>query len=339
MQIIKKRAYARAGLIGNPSDGYNGKTIAVSVCNFYAEVVLYEWHELEILPQPGDQARFTSIANLHDNIVHHGYYGGVRLIKATIKTFYDYCQQHKITLHTRNFSIRYLSTIPMQVGLGGSSAIITATLRTLMEFYEVPIAERVQPSLVLSVERDELGIEGGLQDRVIQVMEGAVVMDFSESAMETIDGFTCGRYQPLDPSSLPPLYLAWRQSSSEPTEVFHNDLRARYDANDAAVVGAMRAFADLTDTATQAIEIGDNTALAMSMDSNFNLRQSICVLNPRHVDMIEAARSVGASAKYAGSGGAIIGICDSDDVYAQLEHVLGALDCDIIRPAISPVSL
>ena len=28
MEIIRKRAYARAGLLGNPSDGYNGKTIS-----------------------------------------------------------------------------------------------------------------------------------------------------------------------------------------------------------------------------------------------------------------------------------------------------------------------
>lgn len=41
MQIIRKRAYARAGLLGNPSDGYNGKTVSLIVRNFWAEVVLY----------------------------------------------------------------------------------------------------------------------------------------------------------------------------------------------------------------------------------------------------------------------------------------------------------
>ena len=29
MLLIRKRAYARAGLVGNPSDGYHGKTISV----------------------------------------------------------------------------------------------------------------------------------------------------------------------------------------------------------------------------------------------------------------------------------------------------------------------
>ena len=36
--VITRRAYARIGLLGNPSDGFFGKTIAVSLQNFYAEV-------------------------------------------------------------------------------------------------------------------------------------------------------------------------------------------------------------------------------------------------------------------------------------------------------------
>ncbi|MDP5359054.1 MAG: FAD-dependent oxidoreductase, partial [Paracoccaceae bacterium] len=87
---------------------------------------------------------------------HHGD-GGIRLVKATIKKFVQYCDQRGVRLADRNFSVRYESNIPRQVGLAGSSAIIVATLRCLMEFYGVPIAKRVQPSLALSVETDELG--------------------------------------------------------------------------------------------------------------------------------------------------------------------------------------
>ena len=32
----------RVGLMGNPSDGFNGKTIAMSISNFWAEVTLVE---------------------------------------------------------------------------------------------------------------------------------------------------------------------------------------------------------------------------------------------------------------------------------------------------------
>jgi hypothetical protein len=87
MIIIRKRAYARAGLIGNPSDGYHGRTISISVRNFWAEVVLYEWDTVDIVLAEDDRARFSSIADLARDVKLHGYYGGIRLIKATIKRF------------------------------------------------------------------------------------------------------------------------------------------------------------------------------------------------------------------------------------------------------------
>ena len=59
MIIIRKRAYARAGLLGNPSDGYHGKTISIIVRNFWAQVVLYEWDSVDIVLAENDRARFT----------------------------------------------------------------------------------------------------------------------------------------------------------------------------------------------------------------------------------------------------------------------------------------
>src|SRR5438309_1372844 len=117
MLLIRKRAYARAGLIGNPSDGYNGKTISIIVRNFYAEVVLYEWDTLDIVLASDDRAKFSSIRDLAKDVKSHGYYGGIRLIKATIKRFVEYCDREGINLHDRNFSIRYETNIPRQVGL------------------------------------------------------------------------------------------------------------------------------------------------------------------------------------------------------------------------------
>ncbi len=334
MLLIRKKAYARAGLVGNPSDGYFGKTISIIVRNFWAEVTLYEWEDVEIVWSQEDQSTFRSVEELARDVQLHGYYGGVRLVKATIKKFVEYCHREGHRLHARNFSIRYQSNIPRQVGLAGSSAIIVATLRALMEFYELEIPLQVQPSLALSVEKEELGIAAGLQDRVIQVYEGMVYMDFARERMKTIHGLSCGVYEPLDPALLPPLYLAYSVDVSEPTEVFHNNLRARFEQGEPQVVEAMRQFARFAAEARQAILAGDATALGRLVDANFDLRRSICRLPDAQIQMIERARAAGATAKFAGSGGAILGTYPNEQTFERLKEELGAIHCQVIRPLI-----
>jgi glucuronokinase len=334
MQLLRRRAYARAGLVGNPSDGYNGRTVSFIIRNLWAEVVLYEWDEIEILWSSEDKSRFQSVHDLAHDVRLHGYYGGVRLVKATIKRFVEYCDLKGITLHDRNFSIRYQSSIPRNVGLAGSSAIIVSTLRALMDFYEVQIPLEIQPSLALSVETRELGITGGLQDRVIQCYEGLVSMDFSKEKMTTRDGYECGVYERLDPALLPPVYIAYCDELGEPTEVIHNNLRQRFDRGDADVVQAMKTFAGLAGQAYQALVDHDAALLARLIDTNFDTRRSICQLHPGHIDMIERARSVGATAKFAGSGGAIVGTYVDEAMFAALQQELGQIQCVVLKPMI-----
>ena len=334
MLLIRKKAYARAGLIGNPSDGYHGKTISVIVRNFWAEVTLYEWDDVEVVWSQEDQSRFRSVQELVRDVQLHGYYGGVRLVKATIKKFVEYCEAQQHPLHQGNFSVRYHTNVPRQVGLAGSSAIIVATLRCLMEFYGVEIPRQVQPSLVLSVENEELGIAAGLQDRVIQVYEGLVYMDFDRQRMQRHSGFTCGVYEPLDASLLPPLYVAYSTDLSEPTEVVHNDLRARYQRGDPQVVEAMARFGELTVEAREAILAGDSGRLGKLIDANFDLRCSICRIAEKHREMVRRARRAGATAKFAGSGGAIIGLCPDQATFERLKAELEPIRCNVFRPVI-----
>src|SRR4051812_44894993 len=204
--IITTHAYARAGLIGNPSDGYFGKTISFLIRNFKVTAHLWESPHFEILTSHGDLGRFDSVTDFLRDVKLHGYYGGMRLIKAAIKRFNDYCRHNDIELKHRNFTVSFTSDIPRLVGLSGSSAIVTAMYRALMQFYEVKIPKETLPTLILATEKDELGISAGLQDRVIQVYEGMVYMDFDKDHM---DKHGHGIYEELRPRQMPPLYLAF----------------------------------------------------------------------------------------------------------------------------------
>jgi len=329
--IIETHSYPRAAVIGNPSDGYFGKTIAFLFSNFKASVQLYHSPELKIYPQGLDITSFDSIHQLVENVKKQGYYGGLRLLKATIKVFYDYCQKQDIKIDKRNFTIRYKSNIPLRLGLAGSSAIITACLKALMSFYAVGIPKATIANLVLSVETDELGIAAGLQDRVAQAFEKPVFMDFNKNVMEK-QGY--GNYELLKADNFKNMYIAFRKNLSEGTEVVHNNLRARYNIGEKVVLEAMEKWIGLTDAYREALQKNDQQAIHNLINQNFDLRRSLIPISSGNIDMVETARSVGASAKFTGSGGAIIGTYTDETMYQNLTTAFDHKEIEVIKPKI-----
>lgn len=326
-------AYARAGLIGNPSDGYYGKTISVLVRDFTAKVSLYENPEIEIVPSFQDRMRYSSMEELARDVANNGYYGGIRLMKAAIRKFHGYCESHRIALPPHNFSIRYRSTIPRRLGLAGSSALVTATMRCLMEFYDLEIPKEHLPNLILSVETEELGIAAGLQDRVIQVYEGVVYMDFRKDFMDR-QGY--GQYEYLDPELLPPLFIAYREDLGEGSETIHQTVRDRWLEGDPEVRAAMTDFAAYAEQARELLLAGRGREIGPLLDQNFDRRCSIYKVAPENIDMVRRAREAGAHAKLAGSGGAIIGTYDDEAMYERLEQTMTDGGFRVFKPQIQP---
>jgi glucuronokinase len=329
--MIETYAYARAGLLGNPSDGYFGRTIALSVRNFRARVLLYPSARLEIKPSKADMPVFESLDDLYATTRWRGYYGGIRIIQALLVRFIDYCHEQGIELENRNFTLEYESTIPLRLGLGGSSSIITAALRAICQYYGVEIPLPVQAKLVLETETRELGVPAGPQDRVIQVYEGLVYMDFARELMEA-RGY--GEYERLDPALLPDIYVAYRTSLSEGTEVFHNNVRERWNRGDPEVVNAMKRWADIAAEGRAALLARDAQRLAQLINENFDLRARIYRISRGNLEMIETARRAGASANFAGSGGAIVGSYSDESVYRKLEADMRQIGVGVLKPEI-----
>jgi len=325
-------AFARAGLLGNPSDGYFGKVISVTVKNFSARVMIEESSEVRLVPPADEEERYASLGGLAESVVLYGYYGGIRLVKAALKKFYDYCRSNGVALHDKNFSVRYASDIPRQVGMGGSSAIVTAVLRALMSFYGAAIPIEAQPSLVLSAEKDELDINAGLQDRVAQVYEGCLYMDFDR---ELIRDRGYGRYERLDASLLPPLYLAYKPALGKVSGRVLNEIRVKYDRGDPFTLETLKKLAGLADQGREAILGRDRARLARLIDENFDLRRSIMTIHPANQEMIDAARGCGASAHFAGSGGSILGTYQNEAMYSRLSRELNRLGAAVVKPIVA----
>ena len=153
-------------------------------------------------------------------------------------------------------------------------------------------------------------IPAGLQDRVIQAYEGLVFMDFDQEVMDR-QGY--GNYEPLDPALLPPLYVAYsHRTCRKGTEVFHNDIRSRFNRGEKAVVDAMQHWADLAAGNPRSAGGGRGNEIGPLIDANFDKRRSLYRISDGNLRMVETARSVGATAKFTGSGGAIVGTYEDE---------------------------
>jgi glucuronokinase len=278
------RAFARAALAGNPSDGYGGAVLAVCVPALAAHA--------EATPAPRSTSNPPSA-----------------LVDAAVARF-----------ARGGCSVRWRTEVPREVGLAGSSAIVTATVRALCALHDHVLPPDDLAEMVLAVEVEDLGIAAGPQDRYAQAHEGLVLMDF---------GGPRPRVERLDVALLPPLYLAWRTDAAQTSHAVHGSLRER--AGEAAVRAAMARLADHARSARDALRAGDSAAFARAIDASYDERAALIDLDPRHAAMVHAARGAAASANYAGSGGAIVGTLPAAGAAAP-EAALRALGCDVIAP-------
>jgi glucuronokinase len=178
-------------------------------------------------------------------------------------------------------------------------------------------------------ETEELGIAAGLQDRVIQCYEGCVYMDFDKSLIEK-QGH--GLYERINPALLPKLYVAYNTNLSKVSGKVHSDVRARFDRGEKEVIDVLGQIGQKAKEGYTALLEERPDDLHELMNQNFDLRCKIYNVPDSNKRLINEARSCGASAKFAGSGGTIIGIYKDDDMLNQLFVKLKKHNARVIKP-------
>lgn len=345
--MISHTVPARAGLLGNPSDGYGGRTLAVTVPAFGATVEVVASNGFEIVPQPTDLPQWSSAGDLLERVSAEGYGTGPQLLAATVNTFANLLATQipddaMDAFRDLSLSLSYRTTIPRQVGLAGSSALIIATLRCLVdvvtgscpEISEAPIADLCVPdevlaSVALAVETEELGVTAGLQDRVVQTIGGLVAMDFGEMSTNARFGVRHGSYRQVDGSHLPPLFVAYRTSAAEPSDRYHRHLRERYDAGDATVRELLHRLAGLAVEGEAALRWNSPDRFGRLLAENMRLRRQLAPVSDNQLELVEVASDCDAPATFAGSGGAVVGAYGDRQHLADICSAMAARDAEV----------
>jgi glucuronokinase len=283
MRSGRGSAPARAALAGNPSDGYGGRVLAVALPDLGAEA--------SVEPAAADDV-------------------DGELARAALTRFRA---RFAVDDPVR---IRWSTTVPREVGLAGSSAIVIAVLRALLDASGEALGTDELAREALAAETEELGIAAGLQDRLVQSHGALLAMDFASRELEV-----------LDPALLPPLYVAWHPEAASPSGVIHAALRERADE----VRPVMGELAALAARARDALLAGHAEAFAASVDGSLDARARIMPIHPRVQRMASLARAAGASANSAGSGGAVVGTV-STEAWPDLREAFTKEGCGVLRP-------
>lgn len=291
------RAYPRAGLLGNPSDIYGGRVIAFSFEDFHAEVTIESAPQREIAPDGG-------------------------LLEALWTLF---AERHLPAGAAPTFVMRLESNIPRQVGLAGSSAILVAGLRALMDRFAVRIEPIVQAELALEVESEVLGIVAGPMDRVIQVFEGVQYIDCKRPLRA--DGVRA-----IDPARLPPVFIAYDPNPGQESGVVHSPVRERWLRGDPDVRRTIAIFPGLADRGYACVQSGDVRGLMPLLNENFDTRASIFDISARNRELVRVGREHGAATGFAGSGGAVVGLVEDAARLPVLEAAYRRAGFEFVRP-------
>lgn len=293
---------------------------AVDAFNATVELEPIEGSGIEITAGEDDLPAWSGVDDLVDRIDRFGYGTGTQLLAAAVRTFVDVCDSVE---HPRpsGFRLSYQSTIPRQVGLAGSSALVVATMRCLAEFVELEIPDHVVPSIALRTETEQLGITAGLQDRVVQTFGGLVSMDFGSMEVDGRFGVAHGTYEREEAASLPPLFLAYREMAAEPSGNYHAALRARFEAGDGVVRDTMRALAGVVVEGRAVLRWKADDRFGELIGENMRLRRRLGPLPEAQLQLVDLASELEAPSTFTGSGGAVVGVCQDG---AHLEALQAA---------------
>ena len=100
------------------------------------------------------------------------------------------------------------------------------------------------------------------------------------------------------------------------------------------VIKTLEKIADIAEIGKKLLLAGDKEGLFAIMNENFDLRSRIMKINDSNQKMIQTARQCGASAKFAGSGGAIIGMYKDKDMFSRLAAEFDKIQVKLIKPTI-----
>jgi len=312
LRKVTASASGRAGILGNPTDGYGGTFISCSIPQ-RATVTLEPGDVLSatLELQPAERENVASTATravteksaefrrpqdfqLSDD--------GLDVVRAVAR----FLGRERLTCH-----IHIRTDVPVQCGLAGSTAVLASLLAGAVRLLgDEPTPENPQyryllAEMVRTVELHFLEVQCGYQDQYMTVFGGLNSMDFrGKELYRTLDQEIFATVEPLGHlvDRLPLLIISTglRRVSGR----ILKPVRDRWLEGDPVIRRGYRQIAELARLGKRALLSRDWRTFARLMNQNHSVQQQAGASGGRIDEAIELALDAGAwGAKLAGAGG------------------------------------
>jgi D-glycero-alpha-D-manno-heptose-7-phosphate kinase len=259
------------------------------------------------------------------------YDGKLDLVKAAIRKL--------VKAEHRGFDLFIHSDAPPGSGLGASSAMMVVLVGLLKEYENLPLTDYEIADLACVIERDELGIQGGLQDQYAAAFGGFNYIEFLPDHVVVnplkinLDVLNELQYN---------LLLCYTGTMRLSGHIIQDQVD-RYERRDEKTMHALRELKALTIEMKNALlrrEL-DNFGELLHKEWQFKKTLSSKISNPQLDMLYDIARANGAlggKITGAGGGGYMLLYCPAErkhDAAAKLKE----LGCTIIDISFEPMGL
>lgn len=292
------------------------------------------------------EIRQEEIVPKNCNEIKRKSYGELKLIYASIIRFFEMNSCFKEKFLNSNIEIGVCSTIPKQSGLGGSTAIIIATLYGLAKYFnlynnlvilrenEFPINKDTIAEIATKIEDEDLQITAGYSDRYVISRGGLCFCSYygklthKELSMEPLAVYD--RIDKVYKINTLPIIICFSGVFHKSGDI-HTRLRGLYLKKDPKIINGYKKLAEISWKSRFAIMkqdwilLGDyfkkNTEIMNQIMRNAGFKHGIGLVNNILIRIIEEHPEVyAAKLTGAGGGGSVFALVNPDKKQEILEY-------------------
>jgi len=155
---IIQSAHARVNLIGEHTD-YTGGFVLPTLLKFKTtiEITANSEKTYQVYSEHFNEKKtFNDFIKSKNN-------DWIDYIKGCLFVFYNECKY----ISNKHLNIYISSDIPMERGISSSSALCVGVIKSLNEFFKTQISDKHIAILAQKVERDYIGVSGGIMDQMV----------------------------------------------------------------------------------------------------------------------------------------------------------------------------